>query len=726
MLLDPRTLVVVTSVVALTMAFSLLWVFWVDREKGVGLWTLSLVLTTVSTAMIAAGGTHPSPALVATRAALIGLSYGLRYYALCAFFDARRRPVLLWGPAALEGFLVVALAAQPTLAVGLVDLTRVAQTALLIWVVVQHGSVRGSRPQGLMVIGLSIFAAVFLPRAVAGLADPALLGPYFARTPVQSGTWLASFLGTMVSSVALVLMYRERALQQVARQKEALARSEAQLVRVLEGSSDGFGDFSASTGLVSVTPRYCEIYGLPAHTTEISTEALMTFVEPAELPPIQADMAAIVAGEKDGHVWEYRIRRADGTTRWIQSRGRVVGRDASGGPVHVSGAITDITQRKTAEESLRESEARFRALAAFAPVGIFESDPESRNIYVNAETARIYGLSPEEALGRGWEAALHPDDRERSVREWNEAASEDRIFSTETRFLAPDGRVTWARVYGSAIRGRSGEVTGYVGTLLDITKQRAVEHRLAVAARLTAMGTMVAGVAHEINNPMTGIMVGLGTAMGEVRRNLTTLEQGRQPTLEALVEQDAEILEMLEDASEAAARVARIVKDLAIFGSPNQVRTRLRLADIVAEAMRWLPVGIHAEATIRMEDLGAPDVKASRGQLEQVLVNLVTNAVKAARPGTRGTVLVRIGEGSPGTSRLEVIDHGTGIDPAALTKIFDPFFTTRPAGMGRGTGLGLAVCHAIVADHGGTITVESQVGSGSTFRVELPAAPVEA
>jgi len=142
--------------------------------------------------------------------------------------------------------------------------------------------------------------------------------------------------------------------------EEALRGSEALLRRVLDGSTDGFGDFRAATGCVSVTPRYCEIYGLPLDLKEISAEALMAFVEPADLPPIQADMAAIAAGEKDDHMWEYRIRRADGTTRWVQSRGRVVGRDARGRPVHVSGAITDITERKQADEALKAAHAELR------------------------------------------------------------------------------------------------------------------------------------------------------------------------------------------------------------------------------------------------------------------------------------------------------------------------------------------------------------------------------
>lgn len=232
--IDPRTLIIVTSVVAAAMAFSLVWVIGVDRERGLGLWALSLILLSIAMGMIATGGTPPAPGSLATRTALVGLSYGLRYYALSTFFEAPRRPVLLWGPAVLEVFLVVALAAHPFTASGLVDTTRFAQSALLIWVVVHRGSVRATRSQGLMVVGLSIFAAVFLIRGVALLTAPAHFGPHLARTTIQSMTWLASFLGTMLSSFALVLMYRERVTREVARQKEALEATLARAKR-LEG-----------------------------------------------------------------------------------------------------------------------------------------------------------------------------------------------------------------------------------------------------------------------------------------------------------------------------------------------------------------------------------------------------------------------------------------------------------------------------------------------------------
>jgi signal transduction histidine kinase len=131
-------------------------------------------------------------------------------------------------------------------------------------------------------------------------------------------------------------------------------------------------------------------------------------------------------------------------------------------------------------------------------------------------------------------------------------------------------------------------------------------------------------------------------------------------------------------------------------------------------------------ASIRLEDRGAPEVVACAGQIEQILLNLITNAAKATPEGRRGTVTVRIGSGPSGTARVEVVDRGVGIDPAIRDRIFDPFFTTRTTGPERGTGLGLAICQTIAMAHGGSITFESEVGQGSTFRVELPAAPVEA
>lgn len=213
-------------------------------------------------------------------------------------------------------------------------------------------------------------------RVLAGEIARYSLDKRFIR---KDGSVLWSLLSVnCVRRASGTLQYVVAILQDIGQRKaaeEALRESEARMARVLGGSHDGFGDFRAATGLVTITPRYCEIYGLPADTKEVTVEALLAMVEPEDVPPIVADMELIGAGKKDFHVWEYRIRRDDGTTRWIQSRGKVVGRDAGGRPVHVSGAITDVTARKLLEEErervlleLRGAVVQTKAVPGFVPI----------------------------------------------------------------------------------------------------------------------------------------------------------------------------------------------------------------------------------------------------------------------------------------------------------------------------------------------------------------------
>jgi two-component system NtrC family sensor kinase len=262
------------------------------------------------------------------------------------------------------------------------------------------------------------------------------------------------------------------------------------------------------------------------------------------------------------------------------------------------------------------------------------------------------------------------------------------------------------------------------GTVRDVTESRGLQAQLAQAARLAAMGTLVAGVAHEINNPLAGELANQGLAL-EVVQDVRDRLLGSAP-FDRVAEgrRLEEVVEALADAEAGGRRIARIVKDLTTFGRPDPRRTRVRLIEVVDESMRWLAATVTTTANLRVDDHSAPDVIASSGQIEQVLVNLVTNAAKAMPEGKRGEIVVRLGPGSPGMSRLEVIDQGTGMSRTVVDRIFDPFFTTRQ--VGQGTGLGLAISHAIVTAHGGTLTVQSEVGKGSAFRVELPVAGAEA
>jgi len=253
-----------------------------------------------------------------------------------------------------------------------------------------------------------------------------------------------------------------------------------------------------------------------------------------------------------------------------------------------------------------------------------------------------------------------------------------------------------------------------------------LHRKLERSARLASLGTLVAGIAHEVNNPLTVETTGQGFAL-EVARDLRSRLARDAPLDRAkAIGMLEDAIEALEDAQGGGRRIADIVRDLSALARPGSARMRVRLSDVVASALDWIRPSLRDGATVDVADTGAPPVMASASQLSQVVVNLLSNAVKATPPGEKARIVVRLGAGEAGVSWIEVQDHGVGIAPDIIDRIFDPFFTTRSTGEGRGTGLGLAICHAIVTDHGGTLTVASEVGKGSAFRMELPAAPAEA
>jgi signal transduction histidine kinase len=309
------------------------------------------------------------------------------------------------------------------------------------------------------------------------------------------------------------------------------------------------------------------------------------------------------------------------------------------------------------------------------------------------------------------------------MREWNAAIGGDKVFATEYRLRRANARSIRVQGYARALRGRSGRVEGYMGVIVDITEKRDLQAQLVVASRLAAIGTLVAGVAREIDAPLSGSLSDQGAAL-EVARAARKRLQGPAPLDRDMELQVIEtLIGALQHSQQGGQRIGHIVKELSMLAGSAPGRIRVRMFDVVNQGLHWLPADVAQGTAIQIENVGTQEIRASAGQIEQVVVNLICNAAKATSTGTRGTVVVRIGPGAPGTVRLEVIDRGVGIEPANLARIFEPFFTTRD--VGAGVGLGLAVSHAIVTSHGGTLTVESAVGKGSTFRVELPAALLE-
>jgi signal transduction histidine kinase len=270
---------------------------------------------------------------------------------------------------------------------------------------------------------------------------------------------------------------------------------------------------------------------------------------------------------------------------------------------------------------------------------------------------------------------------------------------------------------------------------------REAHERIVISEKLAALGKLIAGIAHEINNPLAFVVNNLAVLRRDVEnvRQLMLLYQSGHPTL---VQHQKELCEKIDQLSqridlqytldglpdliarsyEGLSRIQQIVRDLRDFARQDKPAEKMEEADLNAGVTPTVNIvtGRAKKQGVELEmDLGAlPLVKCSPARINQVLLNLIVNAIDACRPG--GKVIIRTRPSDAGII-IQVIDNGSGIDPETISRIFDPFFTTKP--LGQGTGLGLSISHGIISDHGGRIEVQSSPGSGSTFTVHLPKSP---
>jgi signal transduction histidine kinase len=257
-------------------------------------------------------------------------------------------------------------------------------------------------------------------------------------------------------------------------------------------------------------------------------------------------------------------------------------------------------------------------------------------------------------------------------------------------------------------------------------ERRKLEEQLVISDRMASVGTLAAGVAHEINNPLAALMANLDFAAQDLAR---LVEDARtRPTDDAwrdwLARRIDEVAEPLRDARESSARVRHIVRDLKVFSrSVDEERPRpVEVRRVLESSLRMAWNEIRHRARLVKDYAEVPPVQATESRLGQVLLNLIVNAAQAIPEGRaeNNEIRIRTGMGDAKRVLVEVRDTGTGIAPEHLPRIFDAFFTTKRVGMG--TGFGLAICHRIVTSIGGEIAVESELGSGSTFRLLLPIA----
>ncbi len=366
------------------------------------------------------------------------------------------------------------------------------------------------------------------------------------------------------------------------------------------------------------------------------------------------------------------------------------------------------TERARSLDELRRSEARFRMLIEGSPDAILV---HSRGIilYVNPAAVTMLGYdSRVELVARPIADIVHAECLGGA---WDEARSVVERGLTATprpcRFLRRDGKMVQTEMVGIPVSLDDARAVATVAR--DLTERNQMQARLLFADRMASVGTLAAGVAHEINNPLAYIMANLGFAAEEL---------ALFPQTETL----AEVRQAIQEAREGAERVRRIVRDLKTFSRADEDESGLAdVRRVLESAINMAFNEIRHRAQLVREYREAPYVLANEGRLGQVFLNLLVNAAQAIPEGgaTKHTIRVVLRE-EGGEVVVEGHDTGMGISQNHLARLFDPFFTTKPVGVG--TGLGLAVCHGIVTSVGGEIEVQSEEGKGSVFRVRMPAA----
>jgi PAS domain S-box-containing protein len=498
--------------------------------------------------------------------------------------------------------------------------------------------------------------------------------------------------------------------------ERALRESEMRRTLALDAAKAGIWEWELASGKNHWSDELWRLYGLTPNFCEPSYEAWRESVHPEDRATLERVLQEAV-GREDEIRLEWRVNLPAGEDRWLMSRGRPV-RDDAGRVAHYLGVVIDITERKQAEESARQNAARLNFALQASHTGAWSLNVEERTATRTLIHAQIFGYPDANAA---WDmdqfmAHVLPEDREQVRQHLQVGIARRTGWSFDCRIRRTDGQVRWILVVGGWEQGSTKARVS--GIIQDITERKLLEQERVVMEaqlrqqqKLESIGTLASGVAHEINNPITGIM------------NYAQLIQDRLPGDSPLTEFTGEIMRETQ-------RVATIVRHLLTFArQERQSHSPARLVDIVDAVLSLVRTVIGRDRIILQVTIpkDLPSLKCRSQQIQQVIMNLVTNARDALNdryPGHHPDKVLSLHaslrpDGDRRWIRLTVEDHGTGIAPEVRERIFDPFFTTK--GRDAGTGLGLSISHGIVKEHRGEWTVESEPGRFTRMHIDLPA-----
>jgi PAS domain S-box-containing protein len=400
---------------------------------------------------------------------------------------------------------------------------------------------------------------------------------------------------------------------------------------------------------------------------------------------------------------EVTLRRRDGTAAVCLDTSRAVW-DANGAIIRYQGTLTDITEKRTMEMRIRQQEQFRQKLLESFPDLILVVDLDERYSFASSRIRDLLGYRPEELVGKKIEELQ--DHSSEFLQLYRDVASGKQLFaSSEYGALHRDGSWRTMRASASQLFDTENKLSGVIVSVRDITVEKKFEQQIIQSERLAAMGQMIGGFAHELNNPLTAIL-GMSDLLKEGETN-----EARNRQLSILHQQ--------------ARRATEIVQNLMYFSRPPAPgKSQVDLNELVERTLH-----LHAYSLRKnnitvdfLREQNLPQVMGDPHQLMQVFLNLVLNAEQAIREARdKGTLRIRLGKTDKNVSVI-FQDDGPGIAPDILPNIFDPFYTTKRPG--RGTGLGLSICKAVLKEHSGNIEASSAPGGGAVFTVTLLVTPL--
>lgn len=499
-------------------------------------------------------------------------------------------------------------------------------------------------------------------------------------------------------------------IQDVTEQKqaeEALAYERRRLLDVLRSTNAGTWEWNVETGVVQFDERWAAILGLSLADLESATvQTWREMCHPEDRQKSDEMMEQCFRRELEYYELETRRRHASGEWIWVLDRGRVAKWTPDGRPLTVSGLQLDITQRKKTLAALQESEARYRDIFENNSAIKLLIDPDTgRIVEANSAACEFYQYSYAEITRlRIGDINLETD---RELQHRIDRVRANLLLDFEVKHRLSTGELRDVHVYAGPVR--IDEQVLLHSIVFDITERKRAEEALLRMHQLESLGTLAGGIAHDFNNVLTGVF-------GNVSLALLTLDADHPAT------------RFLKKAEQSITRAAGLSNQLLTFakgGAP--VRSHISLVQLITEVVQFDLSGSNVRPDF---DFPAElhDVHVDKGQLQQVFSNLALNADQAMPNG--GTLFVsaknvQLQDDHP--SGLEpgryvsvtVTDQGCGIEAADLKRVFEPYFSTKATGH----GLGLATSYSIIQRHKGQIRVESEVGSGTTFTILLPASP---